>query len=174
MERETANQLEALHPDAFGWALHCCGGDHSRAEEVLQNAYLKAAAGRVFFSGASSFKTWWFGVIRFTAHEEFRRLRYRESLLVKLLNQLAGDQHDPRPSPSRQVELDEQTVQLRAALAQLPARQAEVLHLVFYQDLSISEAAAIMKIGLGSARQHYERGKTRLSSLLQTNSAHEH
>ena len=27
-----------------------------------------------------------------------------------------------------------------------------MLHLVFYQDLSISEAAAIMKIGLGSAR----------------------
>lgn len=174
MERETADQLEALHPDAFGWALHCCGGDHSRAEEVLQNAYLKAAAGRALFSGASSFKTWWFGVIRFTAHEEFSRLRYRESLLGRLFNQLTGDQHDPRPSPSRQVELDEQTVQLRAALARLPARQAEVLHLVFYQDLSISEAAGIMKIGLGSARQHYERGKARLRSLLQTNSAHEH
>lgn len=174
MERETADQLEALHPDAFGWALHCCGGDHSRAEEVLQNSYLKAAAGRAVFSGASSFKTWWFGVIRFTAHEEFRRLRYRESMLGKLLNQLAGDQHDTRPSPSGQVELDEQTAQLRQALAQLPARQAEVLHLVFYQDLSISEAAAIMKVGLGSARQHYERGKARLRSLLQINSAHEH
>ena len=174
MERETADQLEALHPDAFGWALHCCGGDHSRAEEVLQNAYLKAAAGRAIFSGASSFKTWWFGVIRFTAHEEFSRLRYRESLLGKLFHQLTGDQHDPRPSPSRQVELDEQTVQLRATLAQLPARQAEVLHLVFYQDLSISEAATIMKVSLGSARQHYERGKARLRSLLQTSSAHDY
>lgn len=173
MERETADLLESLHPDAFGWALHCCGGDHSRAEEVLQNAYLKAAQGRVMFGGASTFKTWWFGVIRFTAHEEFRRLRYRDSLLGRLMNQLTGDQHDPSPSPSRQVELDEQTMQLRQALSQLPPRQAEVLHLVFYQDLSISEAAAIMKVSIGSARQHYERGKARLRSLLQTNPVHE-
>ncbi|GEP42942.1 RNA polymerase sigma factor [Brevifollis gellanilyticus] len=176
MERETADQLEALHPDAFGWALHCCGGDHSRAEDVLQNAYLKAASDRVVHSGASSFKTWWFGVIRLTAHEEFRRLRYRESLLGKLLAQFTGDAHDPRPSAAQKIDLDEQTLRMREALAQLPARQAEVMHLVFYQDLSISEAATLMKISLGSARQHYERGKARLRTLLQTSSpvfAHE-
>lgn len=167
MERELADNLEALHADAFGWALHCCGGDVCRAEEVLQNAYLKMAQGRLQSTGASSFKTWWFGVIRFTAHEEFRRLRYRESLLGKLWLHLSGDAADPRPSPSRQAELDEQTLQLRTALAHLPARQAEVLHLVFYQDLTLSEAAAVMKIGLGSVRQHYERGKARLRSLLQ-------
>ncbi len=173
MERETADQLESLHPDAFGWAVHCCDGDHSRAEDVLQNAYLKLASGRLGFAGASSFKTWWFGVIRLTAREEFRRLRYRESLLGRLLQQLSGDSHDQRPSPSRQIELDEQTMQLRHCLSQLPARQAEVLHLVFYQDLSLSEAAAVMKVGLGSVRQHYERGKARMRSLLQPNSNHE-
>jgi RNA polymerase sigma-70 factor (ECF subfamily) len=166
MERETADQLESLHADAFGWAVHCCGGDASRAEEVLQNAYLKAAAGRVRFAGASSFKTWWFGVIRLTAHEEFRRVRMRDSLLGKLWDQLAGETSDQRPSPSHQLELNEQSHHLRQALNQLPARQAEVLHLVFYQDLTIREAAAIMNIGLGSARQHYERGKARLRSLL--------
>jgi RNA polymerase sigma-70 factor (ECF subfamily) len=41
-----------------------------------------------------------------------------------------------------------------------------VLHLVFYQDLSISEAAVIMGVSLGSARTHYERGKARLRELL--------
>lgn len=173
MERELADNLETLHHDAFGWALHCCGGDHARAEEVLQNAYLKLAQGRAYHGGQSSFRTWWFGVIRYTAHEELRRQRYRESLLGKLWLQLSGDSRDPRPSPSHQVELNEQTLELRAALTQLPARQAEVLHLVFYQDLSLSEAAAVMKIGLGSVRQHYERGKARLRSLLQTNASHE-
>jgi RNA polymerase sigma factor (sigma-70 family) len=173
MEREMADQLESLHPDAFGWALHCCAGDHSRAEDVLQNAYLKLAAGRAAHSGLSSFKTWWFGVIKFTAQEEFRRLRYRESLLGKLLLQFTGDAQDTRPSPARQVELDEQTQELRACLAQLPARQAEVLHLVFYQDLTLNEASAVMNISLGSVRQHYERGKARLRSLLTPTSEHE-
>jgi hypothetical protein len=53
---------------------------------------------------------------------------------------------------------------------QLPARQAEVLHLVFYQDLTINEAANVMRVGIGSARQHYERGKARLRTLLQPGS----
>ena len=173
MERETADILESLHPDAFGWALHCCAGDTSRAEDVLQNAYLKLASGRLHHAGASSFKTWWFGVIRYTAHEEFRRLRYRESLLGRLIVQLSGESHDPRPNPVKQIEMDEQAQALKAALAQLPARQAEVLHLVFYQDLTLNEAAQVMKISLGSVRQHYERGKARLRSLLTNSSSYE-
>jgi RNA polymerase sigma factor (sigma-70 family) len=52
------------------------------------------------------------------------------------------------------------------ALARLPARQRETLHLVFYQDLSLSEAAEVMNISIGAARQHYERGKKRLRETL--------
>lgn len=173
MERDLADALEALHPDAFGWAVHCCGGDAGRAEDVLQNAYLKLAAERARPSGGSSFKTWWFGVIRFTAHEDFRRLRGRETLLGRLTSLFSGPAQDPRPCPARQLELDEQAAALRQALNQLPARQAEVLHLVFYQDLSLSEAASVMKVSLGSARQHYERGKARLRTLLTPEPAHE-
>lgn len=173
MERATADQLEALHPDAFGWALHCCAGDHARAEDVLQNAYLKLAQQRTLHDGRSSFKTWWFGVIRLTAYEEFRRLRYRESLLGRLLLHFGASEQDPSPSPARKMELDERTAELRRCLAQLPARQAEVLHLVFYQDLTLNEAAEVLRVSLGSVRQHYERGKARLRSLLQPDPIHE-
>lgn len=164
MDSVIADQLEALHADAFGWALHCCGGDHARAEDVLQNAYLKLVQERASHDGRSSFKTWWFGVIRLTAMEEHRRQRYRESLVGKLLAVFIEEHH---PAPSRQMEADERSAALRSCLDQLPARQAEVLHLVFYQDLTINEAAQIMGVGIGSARQHYERGKARLRTLLQ-------
>jgi RNA polymerase sigma-70 factor (ECF subfamily) len=167
MNEDLLPQLEALHTDAYGWAVHCCGGDYSRAEDVLQNAYARVLQERAKHEGRSSLKTWWFGVILLVAHEEHRRLRYRESLIGKLLNFMSTDaEHDPRPTPARQIEINEQSKHLRAMLAQLPARQAEVLHLVFYQDLTLDAAAGVMGISNGSARQHYERGKTKLRALL--------
>ena len=56
--------------------------------------------------------------------------------------------------------------QFQEALQHLPARQRETLHLVFYQELTLNEAAKVMSISIGSARQHYERGKKRLRELL--------
>jgi RNA polymerase sigma-70 factor (ECF subfamily) len=165
MMTELISQLEPLHADAFGWAMHCCGGDVSLAEDVLQSAYLKLAAERARYDGRSAVKTWWFGVVRLTSLEEQRRQRFRRSLLGKLL--LGRSSHEEsHPSPAEELQQAEQRGKLRAVLSQLPGRQAEVLHLVFYQSLTLAEAAGVMRVSLGTARQHYERGKAKLRQLI--------
>jgi RNA polymerase sigma factor (sigma-70 family) len=165
MTAEFVSQLEALHLDAVGWAVHCCHGEVQQAEDVLQTAYLKVVSGRAQFAGDSTLKTWWFGVIRYTAIEEGRRRSRRQSLLGRLLFMTELEQARTA-SPTDEVVKKEAVDQLSALLCQLPARQAEVLHLVFYQNMSIAEAAAIMGVSIGSARQHYERAKARLRALL--------
>jgi RNA polymerase sigma factor (sigma-70 family) len=55
---------------------------------------------------------------------------------------------------------------LQEALRQLSRRQQEILHLVFYQEMSVQEAAAVLGMPVGTARTHYERGKARLRRLL--------
>jgi RNA polymerase sigma-70 factor (ECF subfamily) len=65
------------------------------------------------------------------------------------------------------VHAEQESRQLQAALMLLSVRQREVLHLVFYAEMTLEEAAATLAISLGSSRTHYHRGKERLAQLLE-------
>lgn len=156
--------LEGLHAESFGWALHCCGRDETRAEDVLQTAYLRVVTGKARYGGRSAFKTWLFGVIRRTAQEARRRVSVDESRTVGFVPDALPD--PASPDPHQELERKERRTRLLQALEELSGRQREILHLTFYQGLTIAEGAEVMGISVGSARTHYERGKARLRALL--------
>jgi RNA polymerase sigma-70 factor (ECF subfamily) len=161
-------QLAELHPDAYGWALALTGRDRAEAEEVLQTAYVEILAGRARFAGRSALKTWLFGVVRRVALGRRRRLRVRAVALQRWLRgALEGaEAADSRPGPGETLERSREAARLRRALARLAPRQRQVLHLVFYAEVTIAEAGEVLGISAGSARTHYERGKHRLRALL--------
>ena len=160
---ELKRQLEQMHGDCFGWAMACCGRNRDDAAEVLQTVYLTVLDGRARYDGRSSFRTWLFGVIRLTAASERRKAWLRGLLLTR-----EADSLKPQASvrPDADVQRDSRSDKLLVALARLARRQREVLQLVFYHDLTIEEAAAVMGVGIGSARTHYARGKAKLAVLL--------
>jgi RNA polymerase sigma factor (sigma-70 family) len=169
---ELKAELETLHSASFGWALSCCRRDRAEAEEVLQTVYLKIFEGKARFRGDSSLKTWLFAVIRKTAIGEHRKNLLRTLRWSDPSEQVAKpvSQSD---EPGLAFEKSETQALFQTALKTLPRRQREALHLVFYQDLSLREAADVMGISIGSARQHYERGKKSLrESLGQTENAY--
>ena len=161
---DVRRSLEELHAASFAWSLTCCRGDAAEAEEVLQTAYVKVLDGRARFAGRSSFKTWFFAVVRRTALERWRRRRLRRALLLDRARReppAAG-----APHPDADLAGSERARRVRAALGRISHRQRQVLDLVFYQELSVAEAAAVLGISVGSARIHYARGKQRLSETL--------
>jgi RNA polymerase sigma-70 factor (ECF subfamily) len=167
MERgELEAGLEREHPDAFAWALRCCKGRREDAEDALQSAYERILTGRARFAGRSSFRTWLFGVVRRTAQEQRRRGWLR---LVLLRRRVAGETSGSGSENSPAVTLAEreQSERIGNALERLSKRQREILHLVFYQELSVQEAALVLGMPVGTARTHYERGKAKLRDLLQ-------
>lgn len=163
-ESEIRAQLEQHHAASYGWALICCSQDRVEAEDVLQTAYLKILQGRARYGGRSSFKTWLFAVIRRTAADERRRHWLRRLRLDGYARE-----HEGGPVSDRRAQERLNTAgALRALLARLPRRQREVLHLVFYQGLSVQDASYVMGVAVGSARAHYERGKQRLREWMGT------
>src|SRR6185369_13852492 len=153
-------ELEKLHSASFGWAVSCCAQNRADAEEVLQTVYLKILQGKACYRGECKLQTWLFAVIRKTAIGE------RRKHVVRMLKSMAVSNSNSDAQPEVNLERSEMQQRFHQALAGLPVRQRETLHLVFYQDLSLSEAAEVMNISVGSARRHYERGKKRLREAL--------
>ncbi|MBI2620234.1 MAG: sigma-70 family RNA polymerase sigma factor [Ignavibacteriales bacterium] len=160
---ELRSQLGQLHNKSFGWALHCCSNDRMMAEEALQTTYLKILEGKATFHGRSGFRTWLFAVIRHTAIELYRKKRWGLFFSNHEEQEMAVEAEDPHTEFDRN-DLEEL---FRGALQTLSERQRGILHLVFYQDMTLSEAAAVLGISLGSARTHYERGKRNIRRWME-------
>ena len=157
------DELARMHPQAYAWAVRCCRDDRAEAEDVLHDAYMKILDGRARFEARSSFTTWAFGVIRRTALEHRRRGWLRVMWLERWWRESSDARSEISSDPAGG---DDRLRRLREALSRLSKRQQEVLHLVFYQSLTIHEAATVLAMPVGTARTHYERGKRRLRELL--------
>ena len=157
-------ELERMHPESFSWALWCCNYRREEAEEVLQTTYLKILEGAAKFDGRSSQRTWLFAVIRRTAQER----RRRQWLRGHLFDRWQAIQPEPpsAPDPEGAASEAESSRALLLALGELSTRQREILHLVFYRDMTVEEAASVLSISLGTARTHFERGKRQLRKML--------
>lgn len=153
--------LASHHEASFAWALACARRSRPDAEDVLHLTYEKILSGAARFEGASSFKTWIFGVIWRTAREHARR-----SIFGRWGALLTGQEvsHDEPIDQTLARATDAQVV--LAALRTVSPRQQEILHLVFYEDLTIEEAANVLRVSIGTARVHYERGKKSMAEKL--------
>lgn len=161
MDKKTLEQqLEQLHKDSFAWALRCCFENRDTAEEILQNTYLKILEGKAKYHQKASFKTWLFSVIRFTAIDHYRAKKRKRTFALEMDHlQIANSEiHHQEITSSQSLFLK--------VLHQLSPQQSQLLHLVFYQNCSIQEAADIMGIQVGTARTHYKRGKEQLKKRL--------
>ncbi|MCZ6508427.1 MAG: RNA polymerase sigma factor [Acidobacteria bacterium] len=158
LERE----LRDVHEETFSWALVCCRGVRSEAEDVVQETYLKLLDGRLTFDGRSSFRTWIFAVVRRAARDRRRRTALRRVLLEQWV----------RPRESRPPAQEARTIKrqrartIRRLLGRLSTRQRQVLELVLYHELPLREAATVLDISPGSASRHYDRGKRTLLARL--------
>ena len=146
--------LEAIHDQVFGWSLSRCDFDHAAAEDLMQQAYVELLSGKARFDNKSSLKTFVFSVVQNLARSRFRRLTSR----LRLVRQYKPD------VVSELVEPVDDGV-WRAVRA-LPARQRDIIELVFCRDLTVEQAASVMGVSTGTGRVHYDRAKKALREKL--------
>lgn len=128
-------------------------GDWAHAEDLLQAALLKLYLrwSHVNLDGVDAYAR---RIIVRLAIDEFRR-PYRRSEISGELPE-AG-----RPSVDTASAMD-----VRAALQKIPVRQRAVLVLRFYHQLSVAEAAQVLRVTPGTIKSQTARGLDKMRELL--------
>ena len=140
---------------------------HEQADEVAQDAFLKAYQGLANFKGGSTFKTWLYRITVNTALD----LRAREATQRRVraaARQERGDgpPADPRPRPLDVLMREQELVRLREAMARLPERQRLTLSLRVQQDLKYSEIAAVLGCPVGTVKANHHHAVRNLRRYL--------
>ena len=159
--RVDLRELQALHAGAYSWALSRCSYQRDEADDLLQAAYARLLEGAARFDGRASLRSFLFGVIDNVAREQRRRRRWRAVLLARFSEDL-----QPRERADAAGDAAGDRERIWSALRAIAPRQRDVLELVFYRELTIEEAAAVMGVSVGTARTHYERGKRAMAARL--------
>lgn len=139
-------------------------GDHSDAEDVTQEAFVKAyhALGR--FRQDSPFRPWLLRIVRNEALNQRRRHGRQDRLGLRL----AGDRlsGDAAPSPETVVVSESERESVLAAVNGLPERYRQVVALRYLLGLSEAETAETLGIPAGTVKSRTARALSRLERSL--------
>jgi RNA polymerase sigma factor (sigma-70 family) len=156
-DRDFKRALTEVAPHLRAFARGLCGC-RDRADDLAQEALLRAWAARDRYRAGTNFKAWTFTILRNHFYSEARRSRfhgdYDEAVAERTLR-----------APASQESAVELADVLRA-LEVVPPTYREALILVAIGSLSYDEIAEICGIALGTVKSRICRARAMLSHVL--------
>jgi RNA polymerase sigma-70 factor (ECF subfamily) len=156
--------FESLLEPVIGMGARLAHGmllDRTEAEDVVQDAAVKAWRRLGNVRPGSDFKPWFLGIV---ANECRTVRRSRWWSIVRLDRPTAASTAGPEAAVIRGADL-------RQALARLPADQRAAVLLHFYLDLPMDEVAASLGISVAGAKSRINRAFKRLRPALTSGEA---
>lgn len=136
-------------------------GDRMEAEDVAQEAFLRIwrqAPG--WESGRARFDTWLYAIAINLCRDRLRRRR-------EVYAGEPPEAADPNSAPDRGLHERDTVRTVESAVAMLPERQREAIVLQYYEELSNTEAAAVMDISVEALESLLARARRNLRACLE-------
>lgn len=131
-------------------------------EDVLAETWLASWVGLPHYNRRSRFKAWLFGI---GFHKSVDHLRAH--IRANREFSLEGSGLD-FPDTVDHIGAAEQAQAVRAALAQLPSEQREVLELYYYAQLTLAEVAEALARNLSTVKSQFYRAHTNVMQFFHT------
>lgn len=156
--------VKATEKKLFSFALSICGGNRCTAEEIYQEALVKAFVNIGKFEGKSSFSTWIWTIIK-NSYIDF----ISDSVKQISLEDIEGFE----PSSDIPAELglirEDRAKMLRKLISELPVPYCEVITLIDLQEMEHSEAAELLGIDKNLLKVRLFRARSALEKMIRAN-----
>lgn len=158
-ENQFRQDLTELIPHLRAFARSLCG-NATLADDVAQDAMLKAWNARLKFKPGTNLKAWTFTILR----NQFYSIKRRSWRSTSLEPEIAEQTIVANSSPEQSVHLNE----LRRGLDMLKDDQREALILVGASGLSYEEAAEVCDCAVGTIKSRVSRARAALETIMET------
>ncbi|MFB0552026.1 MAG: RNA polymerase sigma factor [Phycisphaerae bacterium] len=140
--------LKIYYADIYSYLRRLCGSRHD-AEDLTQQTFLKVWSSLDGFAGRSKFSTWLYRIAHNTYLDWLRKNTIR--------NQANTDQWwqeciDQNPDPFANAAERQLAQRLYEAVDELDEDRKHVVHLHYYQGLSIRETAKVLDIATSTVK----------------------
>jgi len=141
--------------------------NHAEAEDLVQEAYVRAIPTMGRLRAESNIKGWLFTILRNTWFNQLRKQR-NGPLMVEIdfgdgtVDSIAEPSMDSHALYVSRIEID----QVRAAIRELPLGFREIILLREYEDLSYREIADVLNCPVGTVMSRLGRARAKLRTLL--------
>ena len=139
-------------------------GNHALADDLAQDAFIKAYRKIASFTGKGSFKSW---LCRIAYTEFLQAIRKRKAAAAAM--ERYKEHQDVEEQTTNWERGD--AMDLDRALAGLSEAERTLIVLCFSSGMSHSEAAEVTDMPLGTVKSHINRGKAKMRALLEEKEA---
>jgi RNA polymerase sigma factor (sigma-70 family) len=158
-------ELVRRHQDAvYAMALRFTGNPRD-AEDVGQDAFLKAFRGLSAFKAEAKFTTWLYRIVYNLCVDWLRKNRKTRVKTVPM--EEAGEVADGRSAPEKGILASEDRSRVNAAVGELEERYRSVIILLYYQRLSYEEISRVLGVPLKTVETRLYRARGMLREKLE-------
>jgi RNA polymerase sigma-70 factor (ECF subfamily) len=133
-------------------------GNRERADDLVQDAIVRALTAAEQFTPGTNFKAWIFTILRNLYFNELRRNRVQ----MESLERMDWENVSTPPTQEAGLELDD----FKRALMKVSLEQREALILVSASGFSYEEAARVCDCAIGTIKSRVSRARSELSKML--------
>jgi len=140
--------------------------NHAEAEDLVQEAYVRAIPAMGRLRADSNTKGWLFTILRNVWLNQLRKYRNGPQMIEIDVDGVANSVVEPSKDSHDLYVSKLEAEQVRAAIQELPVDFREIILLREYEDLSYQEIASILGCPVGTVMSRLGRARAKLRVLL--------